>query len=107
MPATSDWRSAQVADVMKRLERPGFAVEFLRRSPVYRTDYTSTRRRIAAGAASAGRPLADLAPRWGLSFPFRSPGRVRCAADLLAAGLAAGHGAADRRAVLLRERADR
>ena len=34
MPATSDWRSAHVADAMKRLERPGFAAEFLRPSPV-------------------------------------------------------------------------
>jgi hypothetical protein len=61
---------------MKRLERPGFAAEFLRRSPAYRIDYASTRRRIAAGAASEDRALADLARRWGLSFPFRSSGRV-------------------------------
>jgi|APThiThiocy_cv2_1041547.scaffolds.fasta_scaffold15657_7 hypothetical protein len=107
MSATSDWRSAQATDAMKRLERPGFAAEFLRRSPAYRTDYTSTRRRIAAGAAGEDRALAALARRWGLSFPFRPSGRIRYAAGLLATAFVAHHGVADRSAVLLREHAGR
>jgi hypothetical protein len=102
MPAIPDWRSAQVADAMKGLERPGFAAEFLRRNPAYRTDYARTLCRVAAGTVSEDRALADLARRWGLSFPFRSGGRIRCAADLLATRLVVGDGAARRRAVLLR-----
>lgn len=76
MPETTDWRSARIAEAMKRLERPGFAVEFLRRSPVYCTDYARTLRCVAAGAVSEDRAFADFARRWGLRFPFRSGGRV-------------------------------
>jgi hypothetical protein len=76
MQPDDDWRSPSTADAMKRLERPGFAAEFLRRSPRYRTDYARTLRRIAAGAVSEDRATADLARRWGLHFPFRPGGRL-------------------------------
>ena len=36
---TEYWRSPETIDSLKRLERPGFAVEFLRRNLDYRRDF--------------------------------------------------------------------
>lgn len=71
MPLASDWRSPHAADNLKNLERPGFAMEFLRRNPVYRQDYARMTRRVAAGMVSEEAATAELAHRWGLSFPVR------------------------------------
>ena len=69
MPAASDWRSAHTADMLMRLDQEQFAVEFLRRNPAYGEDYRDTHNRIAAGSLSHDAGMAQLARRWGLSFP--------------------------------------
>lgn len=54
----------------QRLDLAGFAQEFLRRNPRYRSDY----RKIARCDASP-RSIAEqesMAHRWGLSFPLSS-----------------------------------
>lgn len=85
MPPKSDWRPFRAASDLNRLEPPGFAQEFLRRNPRYRQDYAHMARRIAAGAVSEDVATADLACRWGLSFPRRSQSHsVRDAGDLAA-----------------------
>ncbi|WP_158915881.1 transcriptional regulator domain-containing protein [Caulobacter sp. S45] len=69
MEQAPDWRSQTPDAALSTLERPGFALEFLLRSAVYRRDYARLSRRIAAGAVAADEATAQLAQRWGLSFP--------------------------------------
>lgn len=64
-----DWRSVRLADKLMTLDREQFAVEFLRRNPAYVEDYNTTQALIAAGDVPADAGLAQLARRWGLSFP--------------------------------------
>jgi hypothetical protein len=52
-----------------RLDREQFAVEFLRRNPVYNSDYQDTFDRIASSELWEEQAMAQLARRWGLSFP--------------------------------------
>lgn len=55
-------------DRQPRLDFPGYAQEFLRRSPDYRRDYQSVMADPDAGPA-----LQEvMARRWGLCFPGRS-----------------------------------
>lgn len=51
-----------------RLDFPGYAQEFLRRSPDYRRDYRSAMSDRKADPASQ----EGMARRWGLCFPGRS-----------------------------------
>ena len=44
---TQYWRSPETIDHLNRLERPGFAVEFLRRNAEYRREYAQIQRQIA------------------------------------------------------------
>ena len=104
MPATSDWRSQSIVDQYNRLERPGFAAEFLRRSPAYRADYARTMRRPTAKVAGLDDAVAALARRWGLSFPFRSNDAARTQSDHLAARAVADRIGARRDTDLLRNR---
>ena len=69
MAEVLDWRSARLADKLMTLDREQFAVEFLRRNPAYVEDYITTQALIAAGDVPADAGLAQLARRWGLSFP--------------------------------------
>jgi hypothetical protein len=69
MAEVQDWRSARLADKLMTLDREQFAVEFLRRNPAYVEDYNTTQALIAAGDVPADAGLAQLARRWGLSFP--------------------------------------
>jgi len=69
MAEVLDWRSAQLADKLMTLDREQFAVEFLRRNPAYVEDYNTTQALIAAGDVPADAGLAQLARRWGLTFP--------------------------------------
>jgi DNA-binding phage protein len=69
MAEVLDWRSARLADKLMTLDREQFAVEFLRRNPKYVQDYDTTQALIAAGDVPADAGLAQLARRWGLSFP--------------------------------------
>jgi hypothetical protein len=72
MPPASDWRSLTGHDYLKRLNRPGFAWEFLRRNPAYQEDYETMVRGAASDAGSGGMTRDALAWRWGLTFPGRS-----------------------------------
>lgn len=65
---TSFWRSDDAASHLNRLDRPGFAVEFLRRNPAYRREYIRTLRQIARGETDPDEAKSALARRWGLSF---------------------------------------
>jgi hypothetical protein len=65
---TEYWRSPETIDSLNRLERPGFAVEFLRRNTDYRRDFARTQRQIARVAVDAETARGDLARRWGLRF---------------------------------------
>jgi hypothetical protein len=65
---TPFWRSETTQDQLNQLDRPGFAVEFLRRNPNYRNDCLQTQQRIAQGELDAQAAEAALAHRWGLRF---------------------------------------
>lgn len=65
---TEYWRSPETTAHLSRLERPGFAVEFLRRNADYRRDYAQTQREIARDPIDAQIARADFARRWGLRF---------------------------------------
>ena len=65
---TSFWRSPDAANRLNRLDRSGFAVEFLRRNADYRQDYTQTCLQIAGGQVGYDSARSRLARRWGLSF---------------------------------------
>jgi GrpB-like predicted nucleotidyltransferase (UPF0157 family) len=65
---TQYWRSAETIERLKQLERPGFAVEFLRRNPDYQQDYARILRQAARGQAQAEAARATVARRWGLRF---------------------------------------
>jgi hypothetical protein len=65
---TEYWRSLETIERLKRLERPGFAVEFLRRNADYRRDYTRMLRQIAQKRVDAETARAGLARHWGLRF---------------------------------------
>jgi Family of unknown function (DUF6499) len=65
---TEYWRAPDTIDRLTRLERPGFAVEFLRRNAHYRRDFARTQRQIARASVDAETAQADLARRWGLRF---------------------------------------
>lgn len=58
------------------LDRPQFAVEFLRRHPGYNDDYRNTQDQIASGSLAHDAGMERLARRWGLSFPACT--RHRC-----------------------------
>jgi len=51
-----------------RLDFPGYAQEFLRRSPNYRRDYQS----VMSGRNVDPASQEGMARRWGLCFPGRS-----------------------------------
>jgi hypothetical protein len=65
---TPFWRSETTQEQLNRLDRPGFAAEFLRRNPNYRNDCLQTQRQIAQGELDAQAAQAELARRWGLCF---------------------------------------
>lgn len=65
---TEYWRSSETIDRLNRLERPGFAVEFLRRNHDYRRDFARTQRQIARASVDAETAQVGLARRWGLRF---------------------------------------
>ena len=58
------WRQPEKIERLMRLERPGFAAEFLRRNDDYRRDYTRMLRHSAVDAHST------ISCRWGLRFPL-------------------------------------
>lgn len=85
MPKRMDWRSQDATDALKDLDRSGLAWEFLRRNPEYREDYRQALQRIASGAITEEAAMAEISPRWGLSFRPRSRRASKPPPDDLAA----------------------
>ncbi|QPF90837.1 transcriptional regulator domain-containing protein [Bradyrhizobium commune] len=65
---TQYWRSPETIDRLNRLERPGFALEFLRRNADYRRDFARTKRQVARDGADPETIRTGFARRWGLRF---------------------------------------
>jgi hypothetical protein len=68
MVEPAEWRSPETERELNRLERQGFAWEFLRRNPDYRRDFDNSSGASARpfGASTRNR---SAAPQWGLRFP--------------------------------------
>ncbi|HET6608941.1 MAG TPA: DUF6499 domain-containing protein [Rhodopila sp.] len=65
---TKYWRAPETIEQLNRLERPGFAVEFLRRNADYRRGYAHLLRQISEGALDPDVARAEFAHQWGLRF---------------------------------------
>ena len=65
---TAFWRSPDIREWLNSLDRPGFAVEFLRRNPDYSADYEQTFRQLENGGIDAYVLRSGLAHRWGLAL---------------------------------------
>ncbi|MGY3585567.1 hypothetical protein ACVIGB_005378 [Bradyrhizobium sp. USDA 4341] len=65
---TQYWRAPETIERLNSLERPGFALEFLRRNADYRRDFAHTQRQIARGGIDPEGVRATFARRWGLRF---------------------------------------
>lgn len=65
---TPFWRSREALDQLNRLDRPGFAAEFLRRNPDYQSDCQRVRHRVSQGSLDLQAARTELARRWGLCF---------------------------------------
>jgi len=65
---TQYWRAPETIERLKRLERPGFALEFLRRNAEYRRDFARTQRQIARDGVDPETVRSSLAHRWRLRF---------------------------------------
>ncbi|WP_246756124.1 transcriptional regulator domain-containing protein [Bradyrhizobium diazoefficiens] len=63
---TQYWRSPETIERLNRLERPGFALEFLRRNADYRRDFARTERLIAHDGADSETIRTSFAHRWRL-----------------------------------------
>jgi hypothetical protein len=70
MPDDESWRSQDAFAYLDRVQRAGFAWEFLRRNPDYREDYERMSRDAASGTPIALEAALALSRRWGLSFPM-------------------------------------
>ncbi len=83
MPDDESWRSQDATAYLDRVQRTGFAWEFLRRNPDYRNDYEDMSRDVASGTATTLEAALALAQRWGLSFPVRSAATKRPRPDIV------------------------
>ncbi|MFN3624536.1 MAG: transcriptional regulator domain-containing protein [Hyphomicrobium sp.] len=81
-----DWRLQQTERALNRLERQGFAWEFLRRNPDYRRDYERLRAGQPDRPTAAG-PHSSVPPQWGLRFRARSRPHSQRNRNFLAAGI--------------------
>ena len=82
MPRGADWRLATTVETLHRIDRAGFAWEFLRRNPGYRKEYSQIRK----GAARATLMAEAVGQRWGLSFRLRSQAGIGRRSGHLATG---------------------
>ena len=83
MPDDESWRSQDATVYLDHVQRAGFAWEFLRRNPDYRSDYEDMSRDVASGTAGTLKAALALAQRWGLSFPMRSAATKRPCPDIV------------------------
>ncbi len=95
MPDDESWRSHDASAYLDRVQRAGFAWEFLRRNPDYREDYEDMSRDAASGTTIALEAALALAQRWGLSFPVRPEATQRPVAGLVGIQCTSGGGDAD------------
>jgi len=84
MAEPPDWRLHTTERALNRLERQGFAWEFLRRNPDYRGDYERLRG-ISISRSDTSLPGRSAALQWGLRFPARSRPLGQRDRDFLAA----------------------
>ncbi|WGD53511.1 DUF6499 domain-containing protein [Bradyrhizobium sp. CB1650] len=63
---TQYWRAPETIERLNRLERPGFALEFLRRNADYRHDFVRAERQIAREGADPETIRTSFARRWRL-----------------------------------------
>ncbi|MGE0596219.1 MAG: DUF6499 domain-containing protein [Hyphomonadaceae bacterium] len=68
MSFLNNWRTPVGADDLRGMERPDFALEFLRRNPDYQRDEAALERLIARGRTDAAAAERALVRRWGLQF---------------------------------------
>ncbi|MFM9857390.1 transcriptional regulator domain-containing protein [Pseudoxanthobacter sp. M-2] len=66
MAEPPDWRLQTTERALNRLERQGFAWEFLRRNPDYRSEYDRLR---SAPTSRLDASQRSAPPQWGLRFP--------------------------------------
>jgi Family of unknown function (DUF6499) len=79
-----NWRSSVIADELYKLERTGFAWEYLRRNRIYRNDFAVLRR---GRSTAEGKAAATRLAIWGLSFRVRPVSSGRPGTDHVAAGV--------------------
>lgn len=65
---TESWRSPETIERLNRLDRPGFAAEFLRRNAEYRRGYDETQRQIARKIIAPRRRSPASLPDGGCAF---------------------------------------
>lgn len=65
---TTPWQSPDAISQLNRLDRSGFAFEFLRRNRNYRHDYRHMSRQFERGEIDPADAQPRLARRWGLQF---------------------------------------
>ncbi len=65
---TPFWTSKESLDRLNQLDRPGFAVEFLRRNPAYQKDCVRVLAQAKQDVTGAVTAEADFARRWGIRF---------------------------------------
>jgi hypothetical protein len=82
MPGRPDWRSSSTAEALDRLNRAGFAWEFLRRNPEYQGDYNN----LSLDAEETDPAAIATGVRWGLCFCMRPRATTCGRAGALAAG---------------------
>ena len=85
MPRKADWRLATTVETLHRIDRAGFAWEFLRRNPRYRKEYSQ----ISKAATKASQVVETVGQRWGLSFRLRSQTGIGRRSGYLATGACA------------------
>ncbi len=95
MPDDESWRSQDASAYLDRVQRAGFAWEFLRRNPDYREGYEYVSRDATSDTTIALEAALALAQRWGLSFPVRPPATQRPCAGPVGIQYASGCGHPD------------
>ncbi len=83
MPDDESWRSPEATAYLDRVQRVGFAWEFLRRNPDYQDDYERMSRHLASGTTIALEAALALAQRWSLSFPVRPAAAKRSGTHIM------------------------
>ncbi|HEY2533655.1 MAG TPA: DUF6499 domain-containing protein [Xanthobacteraceae bacterium] len=89
MPLASNWRSIARYQYLTRLDRSGFAWEFLRRNTAYQEDYNIVVRETGSDADSEARSTERLSRRWGLWLRNRPATDRRRGERILASGCSA------------------